>query len=383
MPSSILLALALAGVNPAKIPSHVLFADDGAKVEVEGSVAFALVGNTTGETTTPVILKDIAAAANKDGGPRFVVLLGDMVDQASTSGWTDFDKRFDDLLDGATLQDQPGVRVPAIPVAGTNEGAGDPGYVGLGAAFPGIGQDIGYNRVATWYAYDVLSAGHAWRFVVLDADRKRLGSRWDEQLRWLKGAVEGDYTGMIVLMHDSLFNATGNKASLATDANASALLQALDAEIDERKLKVVFSAGNASTEVFQPGGPLTTLYVNAGGGGAPVGDVLRQVRPPEGKGGEPLSLESNFDATLSESLARWNRAAPVDPAVMDKARGAGDFEGLAGRVDGAAAPTWGWWMARIDGPNLTLNYRIWTPDGTLEPAWTGTVGERTGWVITP
>lgn len=380
---SLLLALTLAGVNPAKIPAHALFADDGAKVEVDGPIAFALFGNATGETTTPAILADIAAAANQEGGPRALILLGDMVDQASTSGWANFDARFDELLDGATLAEGPSVRIPAVPVAGDNEGAGDGAYVGFGAAFPGVGQDIGFNRVASWYAYDVVSAGHAWRFLVVDADRKRLGSRWDEQLRWLEGAVEGDYTGLVVLMHASLYSATGKSASIGTNPDAAALLSALDEHIDERKLKVVFSAGNPSTEVFQPGGPLTTLYVNAGGGGAPTQDVLREVRPAEGKGGEALSLESNYDATLSEAIARWNKATPLEQDVLDRARGDGKYEGLAGRVDGLAVPTWGWWLARIDGPNLSLSYRMWAPDGKLVPAWSGTVGERGAWVITP
>ena len=51
-----------------------------------------------------------------------------------------------------------------IVVAGDRDGTGDNRYEGLGATFPGLGVDIGVNRVATWYSFDVRTDGLVWRF---------------------------------------------------------------------------------------------------------------------------------------------------------------------------------------------------------------------------
>ena len=206
---------ALAGAKD-KIADHDLLAKEGGAVSAPGPVTFAVLGNTRaavpaldrvgggvyhGDAVLQSIVSDVAADVG-DSGPSFAVLLGDVVRAGTEKSGKGFDASFAPLLLGATAPEGDPPRLRTVPVAGDREAEGDPRYETFGSAFPGVGEDIGHNRVGTWYHFDVTAAGTRWRFVVLDSGKERLGSRWTEQLAWIQEASKGDFDYALVFMHE-------------------------------------------------------------------------------------------------------------------------------------------------------------------------------------
>jgi len=366
------------GLDPAKIAPHALLQDDGGKAVFPGAVRFAVVGNTAGDEMTEDVLASIQAS--KDGTPplSFLALAGGLVPSSSNAGWKAMNEAFSDLLAPAG----GGSGLPALPAAGDGEGRGDPNYAGMAAAFPGFGADIGLNRVASWYSVDLVSAEVTWRVFVLDAAKSRLGSRWNEELGWLKTASEGDYDGAIVLLYAPTWSLAG-PAPTGTIAEAPGeLLDTLVAQIDDTKVKAVFYGGDPASQVVAPEGEWGTLHVGAGGGGSALADLWREAPdPPAGE--DPLTLEPGFDGTLVAALNAWSSATDMNPKLVDMARGRADFEGAPRRVSAEAVPTWGWWEVTVDGPALDLRLHLYQPDGTLAPSWHGSTKLNEAWKTIP
>ena len=371
-----LFTLAACGLDPSKIAAHTLLADDGARLERTDSVQFAVVGNPAGEGT-PALVSDLSNHLGGDEGLDFVVLMGGVVDSSSNRAWKQFSRTFEGVLAGPSAEGG----VPAVPVAGAGEGNGDDVYRGWGAAFPGVGQDIGLNRVASWYDFDLVTDGKTWRFLVMDANRARLKSRWGEQLNWMKTAVEGEYDGLIVLFYDAPYSLAG---ATVTSQRASApgdLLDALDAQIDETKLKAVFFAGPPANQVLAPDGPYGALYIGAGAGGVPLADLHRE--DPEDGAGEPLTLESSYDGTMVETVGKWSQAGLIEEKVVNEARALGEFEGRPRIVRGEAVPTTGWWEVKLNGTALSVQLHLVQPDGSYAPSWQGVTRLGGPWTTVP
>jgi len=378
------LFLVACGLDPSKIASHRLFVTDGTEFVAEGHIRFAVVGNTRsmhpgldkgrlghGDVTHAVV-GDITASA-LTGGPSFAVLMGDVVRSSSTAEWKAFDERFVGLIDGASAPASNIPRIPAISVAGDRDRAGDPAYRGLEAAFPGTGVNIGYGRVATWSQFDVSSGGHPWRFLVLDSGKAELGSRWGEQLAWIPGAVQGDYVGIVVLVHDPTVNLGGDRtASEATEI----LLGAIDEATRMDALKAVIFAGPAVSQVVLPEGAFGTIHIGAGGGGAPAEALHRSVQPVQG---DRVALERSFDRMLQADLSRWSPDRPISDKGHERASATGSFAGTPGVYDAGEYPTYGWWDVALEGQGMRIVWRRWQPDGTFREAWSATYRRETGW----
>ncbi len=406
-----LLALGLSlvaacGVDPAKVPQHRLYADDGAVRKTEGAVTFAVVGNTRG--TVPgldraggghwhgsgpgdAILADIAKVAGPSG-PRFLVHLGDGVRASSTAEWGVFGDRMAPLLeqiprprvdDGADDRDRPPVAaptgIPGVPVAGDREAAGDKRYVGLGGAWPEAGADIGYNRVATWSAFDLVTAGHTWRVLVLDSGKQRLGSRWNEQRGWIKRAVKGDYDGILVFMHDPLLDLGGRDDAMNAGGGPAELLEMVEDATEMLKVRAVFGAGRHVNQALLPDGPFGAAHIGAGGGGAPA-QALRRWGPADTAGrNEDVQLEPIFDLALMKALDRRARQVELPGVVVDEAKARDSFQGFTGAYHPEHFPTYGWWQVTAYGGTLDFIFHFREPSGEFREIYRLHFDEKSGW----
>jgi hypothetical protein len=378
----ILLSLGC-GLDPAKIASHRVFVTDGTEFVAPTRIQFAVVGNTRGMhpavdrgslghgDVTHQLVGDIIAATIM-GGPKFVVLTGDMVRSSSSAEWADFDDRFVGLLAGATAPPARTTRIPVIAAAGDRDGAGDEAYTGLSAAFPGSGASIGHGRVATWSHFDIRSGEARWRFIILDSNKAAMGSRWREQLTWIPQAVQGQFSGIIVVVHDPALSLGGQDRG---SENTRVLLQTLDRVAPMDSVKAVLSGGPRVSQAFLPEGALGMIHIGAGGGGAPAQDLLRTAQSSEGP---PLKLASGFDKALLSRIGSWS-SSPLDPKIVERAQASGAFEGTGGVFDAGDYPTYGWWRGEIEGASLRLTWRRWQPNGTFRDAWSITHTRATGW----
>ena len=376
LPLATLLTLSACGLDPAKVAAHTLLADDGATVEAEDGVQFAVIGNTTGDATEALVA-DLATRTAGSDRLDFVVLMGGQVSASTTRAWKSFNKTFEGVLAG------PGVEggLPAVPVAGQGEGTGDEIYRGWGAAFPGVGQDIGYNRLASWYYFDIKTGDQTWRFLVMDADRARLKSRWSEQLGWLQGAIDGDYDGLITLFYDPAYSLAGATVNSSRAAAPAEILDFLDEKIEQTRLKAVFFAGPGANQVLAPGGLYGPLFIGAGAGGGTPEDLHRE--DPNDSGGETLILESSYDGTMVESVNKWSQAGLIEEKVVNEARGLNEFDGRPRVIKGASVPTTGWWEVKINGTALSVRLHMVQPDGTYAETWQGVTRLGAPWITVP
>lgn len=373
--------------------SHALYASDGANIVSEDPLVFAVVGNTrqrvpaldaasTGRAVhagiPDQVISDIAGRVIM-GGPEFLVHLGDGVRGANALEWGIFDNDFHNLLDGSTLPDQQTPRIKAVPVAGDREAAGDKRFEGWGKAFPGVGAVIGYNRVGSWHHFDVEQAGHKWRFIVLDAGKKRLGSRWLEQKNWITKIAQEEFDSVLVFMHDPVFDLGGKKTEMNPDGGPAELIAHLEEELALLKLRAVFTAGHHTTQVIRADGPFGALHVGAGGGGAPA-DVLNRWGGADDAGrDEDIQLEPMFDMTVMDILTRHNRDAGLPDIVMDQARAEGSYKGFTAGYDPKHVPLYGWWEVEIAGEELDLRLRIRRPDGSFVQPYAAHYEPSDGW----
>jgi hypothetical protein len=310
---------------------------------------------------------------------NFLVLMGDLVRSSATGEWKTFGQDWSLAISGSELPQTGTLRTRVIPVAGEHDRIGDDRLVGFGAAFPGVGADIGYNRVATWYRFDVAEKGARWRILVLDSDKAELGSRWDEQMAWIPKALESkeqDYDGLLVFMHHPPRTLAKNGEPDLGGA-PSELLETVEMSTPINRLKAVFSAHSNTDEVYLPGGKYGELYVVAGGGGAPA-DTLRRW----GKVGDnDWKLEPIFDLALLREFDRWNKAKEIPEAIRDKAKATGTWQGFDAELDPRYFPVQGWWNVTLDGPDMSASFRMVGPDGALKDVYAVDYDHKAGWKI--
>jgi hypothetical protein len=384
----LLLLVGCIGLNVNAVPTQDLYADDGETKEGKGRVEFAVVGEVRpaipgeqakGRVVTPdteaAIVADISAAIQAES-VDFVVLLGDLVAGSSTSEWKAFAQDWALTLSGSELPTTGTLRVRTVPVAGGTDRAGDSRLQGFGAAFPGVGAEIGYNRVASWYRFDVTAGRATWRMLVLDSDKASLGSRWAEQAAWIPKALEGDYTGLIVFMNAPRWTLAKGQVADA-DGASSELLALVDDATKIGALKAVFSGQSHTNEVYLPGGKFGELYVVAGGGGAPADSLARWGRV----GKEDLKLEPIFDLALLKEFDRWVEPHKISEAMQEKAKGQGSWAGFDAEIDAHAMPVQGWWNVALVGPNMELTFRAVGADGALKDLYALQYDAKDGWKI--
>jgi hypothetical protein len=416
----VLLAALLDGraLDTTRIPSHTIAVDDGGVLSPNGPFVAAIVGNLRASTPTldngragvagiqDAIAHDVLTAG---AAPPTIVLLGDEVRSSSPAEWADFAKSAAPLLDAKEIAvasandaaigpiDNPGLTVApksaevtsvpdglaAIVVAGDRDGAGDNRYEGLGAAFPGLGVDIGVNRVATWYSFDVRTDGLVWRFVVLDSNKSLLGSRWTEEMRWFASVLEGEYDQLVLFQHDSLYNLAGNSKNgpdMDPGGAVTEILAVVDKHADLNKLRAVIAAGPSASQTFLPDGPFGVLFVSAGGGGAPAEDLRRwgsRKAPGTPTASRKVQLEPMFDLAL---MAQLENKPSVTEDAIDAARAEGDYTGLVGTYRAKDLPTFGWWELSLKGGLLNLVFHSWREDRGLTPIYMVFWQRSTGWV---
>ncbi len=380
------------GVDPARIGSHELLADDGQDVRSDGTVELAVLGNFREPAGFPMSLlepgvarRGVAEDLARDLVEQvefqhlsFVVLLGDQVRASRTSAWRGFDRRLRNLLEGQAFPDSPRHRVPVLPVAGDGEFRNDRYLRGMNAAFPGVGADIGPNRVATWSAVDIELPGACWRLLVLYSNKATLGPRWQEQLQWIPGAVEGrDFDNLLVFMHHPLVTLAEDQESNLDGAPAE-LLEAVEESMGLNKLRVVFSSDSSTNEVYLLGGRFGTMHVGAGGGGAPAVDLSRWGSAP-GAGLDAIALEPMFDMALVNLFKERTMQGAAPDAALDAALAAGSYKGFTAFFDARHFPVYGYWEVGLDGMNLSLRFRLWQPDGTLRDFYQADYSPEGGW----
>lgn len=382
---SALLSLALlagCGIDPAKIPSHQLYADDQAVVDAGDDVSFAVVGATRARVPRRAsaeaagqVIADLRSEAPVRG-LDFIVLMGGQVRHSTTGEWEAHAARWSNVLAGETESENRGRR-PVLAVPGRAERLGDRPLKGWGAAYDGIGRDIGHNRVASWSAFDVEAGGVTWRILTVDSDRKAIGSRWQEQLFWLPRALEeGHYDRLVVLMSAPWI--TLGPGGMDRDDGASTLLELIEDHTAMMKLHLVITGGPATNELYLPTGPYGEAVIVAGNGGVP-GDGLARWGAADDAGLQDVGLETGLDVGLQGELTRWSADLDLPERVTDHARAAGSWEGFTGTYEGGDFPIAGWWQVTLSGWDVALTFRMRRHDGTFHDISTLRYSEDRGW----
>ena len=382
---SLLIVSAMAG--PKDLPAHRLVVANDGTLELPAA-SFAIVGNT--RPASPLLDKGRAIdgdqseavigdiiAQNIVAPMDFVVLTGDVVPQSTDGAWANFGGQFASLLDGSTPPPSPARRLPVLPVVGDRDCAKQSSCESLASVFPGFGVEIGYGRVATWQSFSIqIEEGRPWRVLVLDSNKKGLGSRWNEQRAWLAQAVSDPGQGLLIFIHDPLVSVTKEKRA----ANTSELIEVIEANAPLLSIKAIFSAGPPMTQALLPDGPFGIAHFGSGGGGSPAAAVPRGIEGVK----QPMGFAPGFDEGLERLVEAYqSKAEPPPQRAIEEALGSGSFKGYPRVVSGVDFPTHGWWKAHLKSGKIDLHWRALQPDGTFrnQAAWQWS--PENGWTAHP
>ena len=379
----LLFLIPIAFAEPTPLPAARVLGSDGATIEL-ASMQVGMVGNTrdgttvvgrtTGQTANgnKAVMGDIMAT-KMTSGLDAIFLLGDMVGAGTPSGWERFAEGHAAVIDGTMIPPSPVQRSPVLPVVGDRDCIKDPGCARLAKVFPGYGVEIGFGRTATWHHVDLrIGETDRWRVIVLDSNKKGLGSRWSEQVAWLKRTVKEPGNGLLVLLHEPPVTT----ATKIKNEGAKALMDVINEHAPLLSLRAVFSAGPANQQAFLPEGALGPLFVNAGGGGW-RGDMLE--RGMKGSTEEPRlidGLQSGLNAVVDSHLFN---PEPPDPKAVDEALGSGTFEGFPRRIDPKVFPMNGWWKMSLNPGEIRVAWRGQKGDGVMYSLASLRWSESTGW----
>ena len=362
----LLAGLAACAVDPHKIADHAIYADEEDALTSDGPLSFAVVGNLRDpmplvdklakrvehDGVTEALVSDLRKGVDRKD-LDFVALMGDSVRWSDSKTWKGFDLLWREVLDGESIPTTEGYRIPAMPVAGDHEYVLDKHLTAMEGAFPGVGVDIGYARVASWYHFDVRVDDTIWRFVVLDSNKKELGSRWNEQLYWLPRACEGKYHNMVIFMHHPIVTLAGESDK---DGAPSELLETIEDNTNPAKIKAIFSGDPSASEVLLPSGNLGAAMFTAGGGGAPADTVERWGNAVDLGYGD-VQLEPLFDLKLQSQFDDAAASQDFPETVVDKAKGSGTWEGFTAAYDPKYFPLYGYFKVEITGEDMNVTYR--------------------------
>ncbi|MFT7519164.1 MAG: hypothetical protein ACI9MC_001304 [Kiritimatiellia bacterium] len=378
------LVVAGCGVDPAKVPSHAVYAKHGDVVKTKGKVSFAVVGTTRsvaygvrGEPTVPAETIADVRSQLAVRGLDFVVLTGGFVRRSTNDEWNAFDARWKDLLDGQTTSDNKSRRA-VLPLPGPGELLADRRLQGYGAAFPDAGAPIGYNRVASWSHVDVDLGKTTWRLLFLDSNKSALGSRWNEQLFWLPKVIADDsYDKLVVFMSDPrLTLAQGEKMNRG--GAPTELIDIIEEEAGVMKLMAVVSGGPATNEMFLPSGIFGEAYVVAGNSGIGMPTLLK-AGAADVAGYKDVGLDPFFDTALMGEFNTWSEDLEFPETVINKAKSRGEWETYTGRYDGDSFPVTGWWVVTLEGEDVELTFRMRRHDGSFHDLYVSRFKRGKGW----
>ena len=382
-----LLFVFTAWAAPKTLPAHRVFAGDGSTVEVP-NLSVAVLGNTRPGTlgldkarakagsNHEAVIGDITAVGVTEGLGA-VFLMGDMVSSSSTANWAQFGTRHAAILDGTVAPPAAMRRLPTLPVVGDRDCIKEPSCSTLASVFPGFGVEIGFGRVATWQHLDLDIGGTTrWRILVLDSNKKGLGSRWQEQISWLKKAVKQPGDGIIVLMHESPIS----RGRPSKNSGPGELMETIGEHAPLLSVRAIISAGRINSQAFLPEGALGPIHIIAGAGGAPGEDLDRGIlgNPSEPALIEPL--ETGLNHLVDSHLFN---PVPPDPKAIDEALGKGSFTGYPRRVDAAVFPMHGWWRLRFQPGTIEAEWRSQKGDGTIGTLATVAWTAEDGWAAKP
>ncbi len=370
------------GLDPNKIPSARLYADDGAVVTDDNTLNFGIVGATrlpisgTGEPDAPMATIADIRSEMPVRDLSFLVLPGGMVARSSTKEWTGFAERWSPVLRSDVISDNQ-ARITALPLPGRGEVSGDKGLKGMNAVFDGTGADIGYGRVASWSRIDAEVQGTTWRLIVLDANKDGLGSRWDEQMFWLPGVVSGDdYDHLVVFLSSPRFT-TAKGWKMDGKGPQAELLEVIDAHSDLLKLKAVFSGGPATNEVYLPSSEYGELHVVVGNGGIAGDTFLRGASGEDAGRDDALTLESVFTRVLLSEFSGAASGLELSDKVKEAVQGTEDNPP---QFPGSDFPVQGWWTVRLGAKAMSATFRQRTWKGEYRDAYRMTWTRKSGWV---
>jgi hypothetical protein len=350
------------------VEPHKLYADDNQVLESQDVVRFAVVGNSRdgipwgdrGKGLSRHKASGARVAADLEqqviaGALDFVVWLGDEVRWSTASEWSRFGVRHAESLDSTHLPNGEHPRVPSLVVAGDRDFVLDKKLARLEDSFPGLGAEIGFNRVASWYTFDLKAGEQTWRFMALDSNKDALGSRWGEQDAWIPRAAKGDYDHLLIFMHHPrLTLALGEEMN--KDNVPRGLIDAVELHTGILKLRTVFSGDSHTSEVFLPEGVIGTAYVGAGGGGAVASDLERW-GDGSPAGYEDIQLEPLFDLALQKLLVERGEREDVPQKVFDRARAEGEWAGFTGAYDAGVMPLSGYWIVELEDGEIRMRWR--------------------------
>ena len=382
------LALAACGLDPSKVPSHEVYAVDGAELAANRPVSFAIVGQTRsvaygvkGEPKAALdVVSDVRDAIALEG-LDFLVFTGGYVRRSTNDEWKAFSERWRDVVRGEALSDSKG-RKKLLAMPGAGEMLGDRQIKGYGAAFPEMGAEIGYSRTASWGHFDQKVGSETWRFVFVDTHRKAMGSRWQEQLFWLPKVVSGDdFDKLLLFMPEPLVTLANGEKMNRGDAPRE-LLEVIDDHSGIGKLMAVFSGGVPTNEVYLPDGSYGALHVVAGNSGIGMPDLPRW-GPADAAGLKDVSLEPMYDVALQRELDIWAEDLELGDRILDKAKARGEWETYTGTYEGSVFPVQGWWRVKIRGKSVDVTFRQRRHDGTFRDGYSMRYTRRNGWVMAP
>ena len=356
---------------------HPQCAVDSAVVQAE-KYHMAIVGNTRSlkrtdaaagriyysKEATPALLTNI-----KNKSPSCVAFVGDFTRTGHKKEWARFQSEQLSLLGS----------IPVLPIAGDSEGQKDSKYMNFKSNFPDFGTDIGYNRVSSWYSYDVKMKGTTWRFMVIDANKKLLKSKWKEQLAWIEQTMAEDFDVLFVFMHLPYYNLAGTSPKMNLEGTPKELINYIENRMMDMKLRAVFFGGEHANQVILPQGNFGTVYVGAGGGGAPADDLYLWQPGEAFDIMDKVSLEPVFRDKLLEQVDRWNSQSPLSTATLNKAFNAGSYKDFPGLIEGNAYPIQGWWSLELEGSSSVITYYHYYMNGSITPLYKLKYSEKSGW----
>ena len=381
---------------PDKISNHQVLADDGDVLRASGPLMFALIGNTRDPVPGPdlaagaaihkgtraAVVADISQEAAQEGGPAILWMLGDHIRKSSGGEWKAMDKRLAAILEGAPPPKGDAVKqLRALPVAGDHEGLGDDRYFGFGDAYPDVGADIGFGRVASWYHFDLQTGDVTWRFMVVDPRQEALGSRWTEQIGWIDRITKDPkFDFLVVVMHDPLYDLGGRNPLMNKGGGPQELIEHIEDAIGVQRLRAVISAGHHTNQVLMPDGPRGALHLGAGGAGPVQEDLKRWAAADAAGKAAEVNLEPIFDLALLDQMDRWHRDVGLPEAAIDEAKARGSFEGFTAAYNARSFPVAGWWSMKVEGPVMVLDFHFRKPDDSFATIYRTQHQPGVGWI---
>ncbi|MCA9488869.1 MAG: hypothetical protein KC621_03080 [Myxococcales bacterium] len=229
-----------------------------------------------------------------------------------------------------------------LPLPGEAERRSDRELRTFHTVFDGYGVRGG-GAPASWQSFLVVSGGHRWRVVVLDADEAALGQRFVDELSWLPKVLGGDEP-VIVLANAAVGS---NAQGYGVPPAMQELFAVVRRHVDATRLVMVASAAPRVTELVLPRGAWGEAWLSTWLGEP---DVLLRDR-------DGHALERTLDLALLTSAAAVDDR---DVELLDDTVTAWSPRGDAAR---------GWWTLDIEGAELRLTHRTIDGERSAEVRW--------------